>query len=96
MKNQPTIKNSESFIERISTPRGIIILGIIFIVCLGLLGIFLADTSGKNGSINMNTQKVTGVFIDVNGDGMIDYVTSAEVIINNGGASFSVSQPKNP
>ena len=98
MKNQPspTIKDNESFVSKVATTKGIIVLGLIFIVCLAMIGVWILDVSGASGGTTMNTQNITGVFIDINGDGLVDYVTSAEVIINNGGASFPSNQPKNP
>ena len=89
-------KQVAAVLDKASSPKGIIIMGLIVIVCLVMFGFWLMDANGASGGTTMSTQNITGVFIDINGDGLVDYVTNAEVIINNGGASFPSSQPKNP
>ena len=89
-------KQPEGLIAKASTPKIVIILGLIFLVCIVMIGVWVLDVATASGGTTMSTQNITDVFIDINGDGLVDYVTKAEVIINNGGASFPSSQPKNP
>ena len=39
----------------------------------------------------MNAVSVNGYFIDVNGDGLLDYVVASNVIINKGGVNLPPS-----
>jgi hypothetical protein len=39
----------------------------------------------------MNSEPINGYFIDVNGDGQLDYVVSSEVIINKGALNLALT-----
>lgn len=64
-----------------------------FIVIAGLLALigvsmFIGTLLTKNQKIN----RIENRFIDVNGDGLVDYIIKAEVIINNGETNFTPQQ----
>lgn len=60
----------------------------LIIICVGLLliGALAYFLNGYAlGSTELPTKHYEGFFVDINGDGLLDYVKSAEIIVNTGG-----------
>lgn len=70
--------------------NGKVLVLVVFILLL-LFGSYYVVT---NPTIMMQKEHVSNVFIDVNGDGMLDLLVSGDVILNNGTANFPI-QPTN-
>lgn len=66
---------------------GLLLMALVVIVVVGLyLGITYVTAEP-----NVKTIPYNGYFLDVNGDGKLDYVVSSEVIINDGNLNLSPS-----
>ena len=52
------------------------------VLAFALISAWTARAEGYTGSVA--PMQVSGVFADVNGDGLVDYIVSAEVIVNKG------------
>ena len=63
-----------------------------FIVILILA--FLTFLFASNPAFTMQKQHIDNAFIDVNGDGRVDFLVSGDVIINDGTTNF-LFQPTN-
>lgn len=78
MKNETPKKQGMSWTLKICLIISVIVL-------LVLMYIGLENVTAKP---IMQITQLDGYFIDVNGDGMLDYVVSSEVIINDGGLNL--------
>jgi hypothetical protein len=50
------------------------------VVIFAILSTLLTPSAAPN----IAGEQISGVFADVNGDGLVDYIVNAEVIVNNG------------
>jgi hypothetical protein len=56
----------------------------LILVVIAFVGAAYLGISYVTAEPNVKTTPYNGYFIDVNGDGLLDYVASSEVIINTG------------
>lgn len=75
-RNIPTTAPAQ---EKVSIGRTAIIIAI-SIVVLGVLAFLILDAPNVNAETSISVFK--DVFVDINGDGLIDYVRYAEVVVN--------------
>jgi hypothetical protein len=73
-----TIKEEESSIPRMSSGKKIFIIFIVLAVMFGLWIVLEGLTP------NADIVSITNVFVDINGDGLVDLIRSADVILNTG------------
>jgi len=58
-----------------------------------LLAVAVASYAMGQKATSFPVTHISQIFADVNGDGKMDLILNADVIINNGQVSFPVSQP---
>ena len=65
-----------------SVTKAVLIVSAVVVALLvfGLIDALAAPVTAAN----LATQSVSGVFADVNGDGLTDFIVNAEVIVNKG------------
>jgi hypothetical protein len=58
---------------------------VVSVLLMALMGFGLVEAlAAPETAPSLTTQPVAGVFADVNGDGLTDFIVSAEVIVNKG------------
>ena len=65
---------------------------LVFALVIFLSGIVYGITNASSFMSTLPVVKVENVFVDINGDGIVDFVPYAEVVINKG----SLSLPPSP
>lgn len=78
MATRKTIKEEESGIPRMSSGKKASIILIALIVMFGLWVMLEGLTP------NSDIVSITNVFVDINGDGLVDLIRSADVVLNAG------------
>jgi len=68
------------------TPKGIKIALIVLVITVIIMGVVMYYQPEQD-----EIKIIRDRFIDINGDGLVDYIRYAEVIINNGETNFTLS-----
>jgi hypothetical protein len=88
-----------SIMSKWTTQKTIVVIIIAAVLLLGAVGLTVLDrvvpAAAESPFAGMPIQSIGGQFIDVNGDGMPDFVISAQVILNPGKVGF-LAQPTPP
>lgn len=69
----------------------VIFLAVLLLISITAVILLGQDYLSANSALKVQT--VYNFFTDINGDGNIDYVKDANVIINTGGINFLAPQP---
>jgi hypothetical protein len=80
-----TLRGAEKIttVWRGSVPGRVLLVLSAVLVALLIFG-FLNALAGPAVAPSATGEQISGVFADVNGDGLVDYIVNAEVIVNNG------------
>lgn len=78
MTARKTIKEEESNIPRMSSGKKASIILIVVVVMFGVWVVLEGLTP------NSDIVSITNVFVDINGDGLVDLIRSADVVLNTG------------
>lgn len=78
MTARKTIKEEESNIPRMSSGKKASIILIVVVVMFGVWVVL------EGLAPNSDIVSITNVFVDINGDGLVDLIRSADVVLNTG------------
>jgi hypothetical protein len=80
-----TLRGAEKIttVWRSSVPGRVLLVLSAVLLALLIFGVLNA-LAGPAVAPSAAGERISGVFADVNGDGLVDYIVNAEVIVNNG------------